>query len=217
MSSFIYYYNDTLKKLSLDKTKNWFSYSKFIIYFCIFYMYCNWAFTLAIIIILCVFPGVYFSKMLSFLVAGLSAYLFHFLAHNNDFMNKICGHYYHHQEKTTWINHLVEFVSDVLAAGGYLLVINYFLEKQGIKLLDNTTIIYFMIAFPMVHLINYHFLIPKSYHYYHHKNINVNYSPDLYDHIFNTNAGPYFENLTHMIPIFIVVGLVIILIRRKLV
>ena len=172
-------------------------------------------FTILILIILLFFPGNYFNKVLSIIIASLSAYSFHRLAHNSSFMNKLCGHCYHHQEKVTWINHLVEFISDILAAGGVLLIINHLIGYSGTFLLNNTTIIYFMISFPLVHLLNYHFFIPKSYHYYHHKRVDTNFSPDIYDHIFNTNDGLYFENLVHMIPIFLIIGIVIIYLTKK--
>ena len=216
MNNYIFYYNKFLKKISKNKHTNIINYLLFIIIFSIYYFYKNWIFSIFILVMLAFFSGNYLHIVISFLLASLSAYFCHWVVHHNEFMNNLCGHSYHHIEKSNWINHLVEFISDVFAAGGYLLIINYLLAKCDINLLNNMAIVYFMISFPLVHILNYHYLIPKSYHHYHHVKTDKNFSPDIYDHLFNTNDGPYFENLVHMIPIFLIVGVLLIYININL-
>ena len=145
----------------------------------------------------------------------MSAYLLHRLAHEVPYYGKISGHDYHHMDTKDFSKKALEFVSDMFASGGFLFIINIILNLNCIYLFDNYAILLFMIGFPLVHFLNYHWLIPNSYHYYHHKKPDTNFSPDFYDHLFNSNLGDYFEDNTHMLPIFVIVGLVIYKLAKK--
>lgn len=215
MSNYIFNYNKNLLEISQNKNESFLLYLKFCFVFIRFYLKKNWLFSTVILTIIGFFKGKYILNILTFFLCALSAYLFHMLAHKNDFMNIISGHSQHHKNKNNIIDHLKELVSDMFAAGGYLLLINIVLRKQGCAYLNNQVIIYFMLSFPMIHLFNYHNLIEKSYHYYHHKRVNTNFSPDIFDHLFSTNDGPYFENLNHMIPIFLIIGVILIVLDKN--
>ena len=127
------------------------------------------------------------------------------LAHESPFYGKTSGHDYHHLDTKDFSKKAMEFFSDTFASGGFLLIVNIILNINCIYLFDNYAILLFMFGFPLVHFFNYHYLIPKSYHHYHHKEPNTNFSPDFYDHLFNSNQGEYFEDNSHMLPVFLIV------------
>ena len=215
MNKFLFYYNEKLKELGQKKTNSLYDYLKFLFYFIHYYSQKNIVFLIGIFIILYYFPGNIFNNLNTFFVTGCSAYLLHRLAHESPFYGRISGHDYHHMDTKDFSKKALEFFSDMFASGGFLLFINIILNLNCIYLFDNYAILLFMIAFPLVHFLNYHWLIPESYHFYHHKNPNTNFSPDFYDHIFNSNLDDYFENNTHMLPIFIITGLVIYKLSTK--
>lgn len=215
MNKFLIYYNDTLKKLSRKKNNSLLDYLKFLAYFIIYYTEKNAVFLVGVFIVLSFFPGNIFNNFNTFIVTGLSAYLLHRLAHEVPYYGKISGHDYHHEDTKDFYKRAMEFFSDMFASGGFLLLINIILNLNCIYLFDNYAILLFMVGFPLIHFINYHWVIPKSYHHYHHKHPMTNFSPDFYDHLFGSNLGDYFEDNTHMLPIFILVGLIIVKLSKR--
>ena len=203
------------KEISDNKMKSIGNYLKFLIYFGNFYLYHNFPFILTSIIIVYFIKGNGIRKTFTFFAAGFSSWFFHWLSHKVKFLNVISGHRFHHQEKTNLFEDTHEFMSDVFAAGFGFLVLNYFLKKIGIHLFNDYVLVYFMFAFPLVHLFIYHKILKKSYHQIHHDNTKKNFSPDFFDHIFNENLDHNIEDTSHMVPIFIVVGLLVIYIQRK--
>lgn len=155
------------------------------------------------------------NNLLTFFITGLTAYLFHRLAHISDFYGKISGHDIHHSDNKDMLMDILEFFSDIFASGGLLLVINIILNINCINIFNNYAILLFMIGFPLIHFFNYHYFIPKSYHYYHHKFPLTNFSPDYYDHLFGTNLGDFIEDNSHMIPIFIIVSILLIIMAKN--
>ena len=71
-----------------------------------------------------------------------------------------------------------------------------------------------MFAFPLVHLFTYHDVLKQSYHQEHHEKTSTNFSPDYFDHIFNTNLDNRIEDTSHMVPIFTIVGIIVIIIQK---
>ena len=191
-------------------------YLKFLNHFTIHYFFKNIIFMVIITFILLNLKGEsLIQKNITFLLCGLSAYLGHILAHKSNIWNYLSNHIEHHDEEKTFIRDLREFIADIFASGFVLLVCNIIFKKvNGYSLLNNYVIILFMIGFPSVHLINYHFFLPKSFHSIHHENINTNFSPDIYDHLFNTNQDHHFENLNHMIPNFIILAVIVIILTH---
>ena len=215
MNSFLIYYDKKLIELSKNKDNSLIEYLKFLIYFSAFYTKKNIIFLIGIFIILYFFPGNIINNFSTFLITGLSAYLLHRLAHEVPYYGKVSGHDFHHMDTKDFYEKSREFISDMVASGGFLLLINIILNLNCIYLFDNYAILLFMIGFPLIHFINYHWVIPKSYHHYHHKKPMTNFSPDFYDHLFSSNLGDYFEDNSHMLPIFIIVGLVIHRLSKK--
>ena len=215
MNKYLIYYDNKLRRYYKKKYESIDDYIKFIVYFGMYYSKKNIIFLIGIAIILYFFPGNMFIKYITFSITGLSAYISHRLAHEIPFLGKISGHDYHHEETKNFYKKLMEFLSDMFAAGGLLLIINFILHLKKIYIFNNYVILLFMIGFPIVHFINYHYYISKSYHYYHHKNINTNFSPDIFDHLFGTNLDLYFEDNSHMLPIFSVVGIFVYYLSKK--
>lgn len=188
----------------------------FLLYFCAFYLSHNIPYIVIVGYMVSLFPGNAPMKLITFFVAGLSSWWFHYLAHNNRTFNFLSGHKHHHKEHTSILEDVHEFVSDVIAAGGGLLVINIMIMLfTNVTVMNNYVLILFMFSFPLVHLLIYHNLIKKSYHEEHHHQADKNFSPDFFDHLFNTNLDHRIENLDHMIPIFVVVSVFILLLDKS--
>ena len=206
---YLHQLNKNISKKKMDSIQD---YLIFLNHFLIQYFFKNIIFIVIITFIFLNLKGESLvQKSITFLLCGLSAYLGHILAHKSNLWNRISNHIEHHDEKKTFIRDFKEFLSDVFASGFLLLIINIIFKKfNGYSLLNNYVIVLFMIGFPSVHLINYHFFLPKSFHSIHHENVNSNFSPDIYDHLFNTNKDHHFENLNHMLPNFIILALIVI-------
>lgn len=194
MNHFLINYDEDLKKKSKDKYRDIYHFIKFWVGFSNFYLKKNFIFLISIIIILSLMSGNLMNNLLTFFITGLTAYLFHRLAHISDFYGKISGHDIHHSDNKDMLMDILEFFSDIFASGGLLLVINIILNINCINIFNNYAILLFMIGFPLIHFFNYHYFIPKSYHYYHHKFPLTNFSPDYYDHLFGTNLGDFIED-----------------------
>ena len=167
------------------------------------------------IILLCFISGSGGIKLLSFLCAAFSSWALHWLAHKCPIFNLISGHRLHHQEKTTVFEDAHEFISDVFAAGSGLLLLNYALKRiTKTFLFNNYVLLLYMFAFPLVHLLTYHRELKHSYHQEHHEQTKTNFSPDYFDHIFNTNQDNRIEDINHMIPIFLITGIIVIIIDK---
>ena len=124
------------------------------------------------------------------------------------------GHHNHHKPKTTILEDVHEFASNVWAAGFGLLVLHSILKQYKVSIFNSYVLGLFMVAFPLVHLCIYHRVLKKSYHEEHHTDPKGNFSPDFFDHMFGTNLDHRIEDTTHMVPVFAVVGLAVILVQR---
>lgn len=218
--------NDYMIPMNNDIVKNKYNsvydFLKYIVYFHNFYLYHNISFIIINILILYFIEGSGIQKIFTFIIAGGSSWFFHWFAHKCRLFNLISGHKLHHKKDTTFFEDTHEFISDVFAAGLGLMIINYsirfagnfFFRKPKKFLFNNYILLFFMIAFPLVHLITYHSILEKSYHQEHHDKTDTNLSPDYFDHIFNTNLDNRIEDISHMVPIFLVVGICTILIQK---
>ena len=210
------------EQLIKHKYRSVWDFMKYVFYFHNFYVYHNIPFILTSICILYFIEGEFSNNLFTYVMAGFSSWFFHWFSHKCKFFNLISGHRLHHQNKTTIFEDAHEFLSDVFAAGLGLMLLNYAVKHMlpilpilGKKpLFNNYVLLLFMIAFPLVHLIIYHRILKQSYHQEHHEQTKTNFSPDYFDHIFGTNQDHRIEDISHMVPIFIVVGIIVILIQR---
>jgi hypothetical protein len=198
-----------------NKTKSLWNYIKYIIYFNNFYLYNNIPFLITNVLILYFIDGNPTNKALTFLVASFSSWFLHWFSHKCRAFNFLSGHRLHHQEKTTLFEDIHEFLSDVFAAGLAILLLNYGIKSfTGKFIFNNYVLLFYMFAFPLVHLFTYHGILEQSYHQEHHERTKTNFSPDYFDHIFNTNQDNRIEDTSHMVPIFLITGIVVILIQK---
>ena len=203
------------KDISKNKTKSLWNYIKYLIYFNNFYLYNNIPFLITNVLILYFIDGNPVNKVLTFLAASFSSWFLHWFSHKCRVFNFLSGHRLHHQKKTTFFEDLHEFLSDVFAAGFGILLLNYGIKRfTGKFLFHNYVLLFYMFAFPFVHLFTYHGTLEQSYHQEHHERTKTNLSPDYFDHIFNTNQDNRIEDTSHMIPIFLITGIVVILIQK---
>lgn len=227
--------NDYMIPMNIDivknKNKSKWDYFKYLVYYHNFYLYHNIPFILTNIVILYFIKGPVWQKILTFIMAGFSSWFFHWFAHKSRLFNLISGHRMHHQSKTTFFEDAHEFLSDVFAAGLGLMLVNYAIRfiinnfiKKNLKMgnagfntgfvFNNHVLLFFMISFPLVHLFTYHRVLKYSYHQEHHEQTSTNFSPDYFDHIFNTNQDHRIEDTSHMVPIFVFIGICIILVQK---
>lgn len=203
------------REISQNKTKSPWNYFKFFIYFNNFYLYNNIPFLITNIIILYFIEGNPINKILTFLAASFSSWFLHWFSHKCRVFNFFSGHRLHHKKKTTFFEDLHEFLSDVFAAGFGIMLLNYGIRKfTGKFAFNNYILLFYMFAFPFVHLFTYHGILEQSYHQEHHEQTKTNFSPDYFDHIFNTNQDNRIEDTSHMIPIFLITSIVVILIQK---
>jgi hypothetical protein len=203
------------KDISDQKYKSVGNFIKFMIYFHNYYLYHNIPFILVNVIILYFIQGISSNKGLSFMLAGCSSWFLHWFSHKCKLFNLLSGHKLHHLEKTTLFEDAHEFLSDVFAAGLGLILVNYGLKRlTGKFILNNYVLFFYMFAFPLVHLFTYHNILKYSYHQEHHEKTKTNFSPDYFDHIFNTNQDNRIEDTSHMIPVFLIVGIIVIIIQK---
>ena len=191
------------------------NYIKFLIYYHNFYFYHNIPFILINIVILFYIKGNMSNKMLTFICASFSSWFLHWFSHKCKIFNFISGHRLHHKENTTFIEDAHEFLSDVFAAGLGIILINYaikYITKDF--LFNNYVLLFYMFAFPAVHIFTYHNVLKQSYHQEHHEQIKTNFSPDYFDHIFNTNQDNRIEDTGHMVPVFFIIGIIVIIIQK---
>ena len=189
---------------------------KYVIYFNNFYLYHNIPFILVNIIILYFIQGSsYLNKWITFMLAGFSSWFLHWVSHKCKIFNLLSGHRLHHLKKTTFYEDAHEFFSDIFAAGLAIVLINYGLKRiTGKFVFNNYVLLFYMFAFPLVHLFTYHDVLKQSYHQEHHEKTGTNFSPDYFDHIFNTNLDNRIEDTSHMVPIFTIVGIIVIIIQK---
>jgi hypothetical protein len=187
----------------------------FVVYFLSFYFLHNLPFAVSVGGMLSQFEGSIGKKIATFMLGGLSSWWFHYMAHKSRIFNMFSGHRHHHQEKTTLLEDAHEFGSNIIAAGGALMGINFVIRcMTKVSLLNDYVLLLFMFGFPLVHLLVYHRILKESYHEEHHRSTSKNFSPDLYDHLFGTNLDNRIENLDHMIPVFLGVGGVLLVAQK---
>jgi hypothetical protein len=201
--------------ISQNKTTSVWGYIKFLVYFNNLYFYHNIPFLLTNVILLYFIEGNITTKYLTFLTASFSSWFLHWFSHKCRLFNLLSGHRLHHQDETTLFEDAHEFLSDVFAAGLGLMLLNYGIKGFTNKFLfNNYVLLFYMFAFPFVHLFTYHGVLKQSYHQEHHEQTKTNFSPDFFDHICNTNQDNRIEDTGHMVPIFIITGIVVILIQK---
>ena len=211
--------NDFMIQMNDDiankKTQSTMGYAKFLVYFHNFYLYHNIPFILTNIIILYCIEGNPIKKLASFILAGFSSWFLHWFSHKCKIFNLISGHRLHHLEKTTFFEDAHEFLSDIFAAGLGLILVNYAIKQiTNTFIFNNYVLLFYMFAFPLVHLFTYHNILKESYHQEHHEKTGTNFSPDYFDHIFNTNQDNRIEDTGHMVPIFLITGIIVIIIQK---
>ena len=203
------------QEISQNKTESIGNYMNFLLYFNNFYLYNNIPFLITNIIILHFIDGTFVNKLLTFLVASFSSWFLHWFSHKCKLFNLLSGHRLHHKEETTLFEDIHEFLSDVFAAGLGILLLNYGIKNlTGKFLFNNYVLLFYMFAFPFVHLFTYHGILKQSYHQEHHEQTGTNFSPDYFDHIFNTNQDNRIEDTGHMVPIFLITGIIVIIIQK---
>ena len=165
-----------------NKHKSKWDFIKYMVYYHNFYLYHNIPFILTSVLLVYFMDGPVWQKTITYLIASFSSWFFHWLAHKSRIFNLISGHRMHHQNKTTLFEDAHEFLSDVFAAGLGLMLINYairfisrfFMKKNSGFVFHNYVLLFFMISFPLVHLLTYHRILDESYHQEHHKQTKTN-------------------------------------------
>jgi hypothetical protein len=136
------------------------------------------------------------------------AYFYHVVTHVHKNIFSIVHHYHH--ENNNLFSHFIQVVLELSIPYPFVMF-SYFCN---ISLFNPWIILYFMLFYCSVHNINYSIFKVNGVHRLHHKEVNVNFGPDVCDVLFGTkhNSEDCVENTNHYIPnIIIITGIVLIL------
>jgi hypothetical protein len=136
------------------------------------------------------------------------AYFYHVFTHVHKNIFSIVHHYHH--ENDNFFSHFIQIVLE--STMPYPCVIMSLLFN--IHIFDPWIILYFMLFYCSVHNVNYSIFKVNTVHSLHHKEVNVNFGPDVCDVLFGTKhySEDCVENTNHYIPnIIVITGIVIIL------
>ena len=136
------------------------------------------------------------------------AYFYHVVTHVHKNIFSIVHHYHH--ENDNFFSHFIQVVLELSIPYPFVMF-SYFCN---ISLFNPCIILYFMLFYCSVHNINYSIFKVNSVHRLHHKEVNVNFGPDICDILFGTkhSSEDCVENTKHYIPnILIITGIVLIL------
>ena len=136
------------------------------------------------------------------------AYYYHVVTHVHKNIFSIVHHYHH--EHDNFFSHFIQVVLELSIPYPFVML-SYFCN---ISIFNPWIILYFMLFYCSVHNINYSIFKVNSVHQLHHKEVNVNFGPDICDILFGTkhSSEDCVENTKHYIPnILIITGIVMIM------
>lgn len=136
------------------------------------------------------------------------AYFYHVVTHVHKNIFSIVHHYHH--ENDNLFSHFIQVVLELSIPYPFVM----FSYLSNISIFNPWIILYFMLFYCSVHNINYSIFKVNSVHRLHHKEVNVNFGPDICDILFGTkhSSEDCVENTKHYIPnILIITGIVLIL------
>jgi len=136
------------------------------------------------------------------------AYFYHVVTHVHKNIFSILHHYHH--ENDNLFSHFSQVVLELSIPYPFVM----FSYLSDISIFNPWIILYFMLFYCSVHNINYSIFKVNSVHRLHHKEVNVNFGPDICDILFGTkhSSEDCVENTKHYIPnILIITGIVLIL------
>ena len=136
------------------------------------------------------------------------AYFYHVVTHVHKNIFSIVHHYHH--ENDNLFSHFIQVVLELSIPYPFVM----FSYLSDIPIFNPWIILYFMLFYCSVHNINYSIFKVNSVHRLHHKEVNVNFGPDICDVLFGTkhSSEDCVENTKHYIPnILIITGIVMIL------
>lgn len=136
------------------------------------------------------------------------SYFYHVITHVHKNIFSIVHHYHH--ENDNFFSHFIQIVLESSMPYPFIIMSVLF----DIHIFDPWTIIYFMLFYCSVHNVNYSIFKVNKVHSLHHKEVNVNFGPDVCDVLFGTkhHSENCVENTNHYIPnVLIITGIVMIL------
>ena len=105
---------------------------------------------------------------------------------------------FHHSDNKNdyWFNWIIESIINVMFFV-ILYLINVYINK-----IPSVLILYYVMIYVSVHVINYSiFHLGENHRNHHLESTNkCNYGPDTFDHLFNTECNSNYENYIHMLP-----------------
>ena len=116
----------------------------------------------------------------TFLFFMFIAYFYHVVTHVHKNIFSIVHHYHH--EHDNLFSHFIQVVLELSIPYPFVML-SYFCN---ISIFNPWIILYFMLFYCSVHNINYSIFKVNSVHRLHHKEVNVNFGPDICDILFGT-------------------------------
>ena len=136
------------------------------------------------------------------------AYFYHVVTHVHKNIFSIVHHYHH--ENDNLFSHFIQVVLELSIPYPFVM----FSYLSDIPIFNPWIILYFMLFYCSVHNINYSIFKVNSVHRLHHKEVNVNFGPDICDVLFGTkhSSEDCVENTKHCTKAQVIItGIVLIL------
>lgn len=144
----------------------------------------------------------------TFLFFMFISYFYHVITHVHKNIFSIV-HHYHHEHHNNF-SHFIQVVLELTIPYPFVMMSYLY----NINIFNPWIIVYFMLFYCSVHNINYSIFKVNNVHSLHHKEVNVNFGPDICDVLFGTKhaSEDCVETTHHYIPnILIITGIVLIL------
>jgi hypothetical protein len=112
-------------------------------------------------------------------------------------------HHYKKIKVSRPIELVLEFIYEVFICLLFPIVIQLL---SGDWIIPLSIIIYFALFFALNHVV-YYSILHSDVHEKHHKNVEINFIPDYFDHLFGRNADSHYEDMNQQIPLLVMAAL----------
>ena len=172
--------------------------------------YLSWIFIILSVIIIS-YPSIK-SGFITFFIFLLLSYYLHVVSHNNKNIFTIIHHYHH--DNNNFFSHFSQILFE-LSLLGILIPLHIIDTYIGNNYIDIWSGGLYALFYSTVHNYNYGQLRVNDVHYLHHKNIFMNYGPDICDITFNTKHpdNKEVENTNHYIPNIILSSIFVLFLK----
>lgn len=135
----------------------------------------------------------YFHIFIFMNVMMILVYIVHRFSHEiPTFIGNVHRKYHHEHNDTPFWNHFYEFIYDFMIGGGFIGIISIIFGFT--RTINPSLCFFFALSYTFVHLYDYTYQKKSKQHQSHHKELECNYGPDFYDHVFGSSCDNTIED-----------------------